>query len=707
MKGFVFQEVWVLALLGGIPFLWWVFGYARRKRESARSMIGGESQGKSSAAWRDWAWLGVYSLLAVALARPGYDPSRMSTSVAGRDVVFVLDVSRSMLAQDAYPSRLEAAKQGIRDCLEGFSGEQAALVIYAGSSSISCPLTADYEFLSYMLSQTQTRSVDFGGTLLLSAIEKVVDQVLDEKRRGYQDLVILTDGEDFGPEMSRVKELTQEKGASLLVVGLGNPEKGATIPVVLDSGEMGRLQHKGEVVYTRLEADSLKELVVADPNSEYYEAGTSPFFLGEVYRDFVADKEISDTGGDSVYIVYQEGAFWLMPFALGLALLAINGWPRWAGRASLGAFICLILDEGGLGAQEGRPPTFEVAVEMFESSDFKEASIVFGELHEEALEEGALSLEGLSALSFNEGFCLELRSLETKVESTALALDYALSARESFMRSLRENPAQREAIARLEGLFLLIGELERKLEEEEEERRKQQEQIQSLLERLQVLLDKQLSLRGEVAELDISRRSNPSKSQTMYDKTVAERKANAAELPKKQGELLGEGEGIYTDMKKLDTDLKELEVASGRAVSANIETVMATPMVLMSEALDAKMLARGELADSQGWPKARGFQTKAVEKIKEILDLFASDESEGDDYEGWDDDWDEDSSSDGGGGVPSSMAMEGDLRANSLMQPLPVPNFSVEDILLEEMGNQQFRQEKRAEANAGKVEKDW
>jgi len=324
MSVFVFQWPWVLlGLLGLIP-LAGLLKRARNQRAEVRAALG--QQESVSQRWRDWICLGVVAMSLIALARPGYDPIRHEISQTGRDVVFVLDVSRSMLAQDAYPSRLEAAKQGIRDCLNGFNGEQVGLVIYAGSSSISCPLTADYDFLRYMLSQVEPRSVDFGGTMLLSAIEKVVDQVLDSERRGFQDVVSLTDGEDHGPDMKKVAETISDTGVSLLVIGLGDSVSGSRIPVLDDEGNTIPLKHGGNIVYTKLQDRALGELARLSPESRYEKAGTLPFNLSELYRAFSEDKEVKANDGESGYVVYREAAFFLMPIAL---LLAWTGRMKW------------------------------------------------------------------------------------------------------------------------------------------------------------------------------------------------------------------------------------------------------------------------------------------------------------------------------------------------------------------------------------------
>ena len=97
-------------------------------------------------------------------------------------------------------------------------------------------------------------------------------------------------------------------------------------------------------------------------------------------------------------------------------------------------------------------------------------------------------------------------------------------------------------------------------------------------------------------------------------------------------------------------------------------------------------------------------------KIQEILSLLSnhsSDESEGDEWDEMDEEGEYEYSDDMDASMMSSMLMEGDFAAGGEMQALPVPNYSAEDILMEEQGNLQFRQQQRAKANAGQVEKDY
>ncbi len=697
MSGVTFQWPEMFALLLGVPVLIWLMGRARKKRQLVRSIWG---QGDRSAIGgnRELFWILCFATLVVALARPGYDPVRRSISNTGRDVVFVLDVSRSMLARDTYPSRLESAKQGIEDCLDGFGSEQVGLVIYGGSSTISCPLTTDYGFVRYMLSQVQPRSVDFGGTFLLSAIEKVNDQVLDSDRAGFQDIVILTDGEDHAPNLDQVIDRVQESGVDLLILGLGSSETGAPIPVKKEDGSEAALSFEGETVYTVQQKDALLDLARQCLGSEYVNAGTVPYHLGEIYQRFSEGKEKSAMDGDSGYTVYREGAFFLIPLALIFAALAHPTYWRGAFRfVVVLAFLGLGLESESYGQESDF--SFESASISFEEGRYDEARMAFAWLHDQANDTATHA-----ALSFNLGLVAWKQSDAQREQSPRDALAYAMQAREAFLLAARESPDFRRAKLRLSQLVQVIDELEKIVADEEEREQEQNDAMQELLERIEALLQAQKELRAENVLADpirsMKRRGKPANDQEGNLEP-----ANAEQLSlsfsSSQERLAFEGESIQKMMRELDSLLSE-KAEPG----ANVETLLATPLGLIQKAIDGQEAA-GELFELwQNWPMARNRQEAVEKRLQEILDLFASSDSEEGDEGDWDE-YEDYEMGDEGEGMPSSMAMDGDLKADAQMQALPVPNYSAEEILSEEMGSQQFRQEQRAKANAGKVKKDW
>ncbi|MBK1877483.1 vWA domain-containing protein [Pelagicoccus mobilis] len=698
MSTFVFQWPVMLTLLLGVAPMLWLMRRARVKRMEVRDEWGhGKMAPKSTK--REIFWILCFVTLAVALARPSYDPVRHSISNTGRDVVFVVDVSRSMLARDTYPSRLEAAKQGVEDCLATLGSEQVGLVIYGGSSSISCPLSSDYEFVRYMLSQVQPRSVEFGGTFLLSAIEKVVDQVLDTDRKGFQDVIVLTDGEDHAPNLDKVVERVRESGVNLLVVGLGNPSEGAPIPLEKEDGTTTALTYEGETVYTQQQRDALASLAGKSEGSEYFNAGVQPFHLGDVYRRFAEGKPTASLDGDSGYTVYKEGAFWLLPLALLFAVLAHPSYWRGAMRLSLLTLSVLSMDSQSVRAQEPEY-SFDSASALLKSEQFEEASLAFQSLQ---LSGGAP--DEVAVYSFNKGLADWRRSQSVKDESPRDALSMALQARESFLLAARERPDFRRAKLRLSNLASTIVELRRAVEEEEEREQEQDDQMQSLLELLQALLEAQTDLRNECVLAD------PGRSQKRRSKSASAEEgslepSDAVALSKsfsdRQRDLTAEGKRIEALMKDLDASLSANASSQGPVV----DSVLAVPLVLMGQAISAQFDAQDLLAVWANWATGRSRQETAEQRIQDILDMFASSDSEEGDEGDWED-YEDYEYGEEGEGMPSSMPMEGDLKKNAQMQALPVPNYSAEEILMEEMGSQQFRQEQRAKANAGKVKKDW
>lgn len=708
MKEIVIQWPWFLVALTGVWLFWWLLNRAKKKCYDARAKLGHSEN--IAIERRDWIWMWVFVLIVFSLARPGYNPTRFSISQSGRDVVFVLDVSRSMLAQDAYPTRLEAAKQGIRDCLDGFLGEEVGLVIYAGSSSISCPLTSDYDFVRYMLSQVQPRSVEFGGTLLLSAIEKSIDQVLDPERRGFQDLIVLTDGEDHGPGIDRVSERLKESGVFLLVVGVGDSVSGSRIPILNEEGESISLKHKGQVVYTKLQDSELAELAQKTPEGEFANVGTMPFHLGKIYETFAKEKESIRPDGDAGYVVYREGAFLILPIALVLSLWASGLASR--GKGTLG--LVLLLGGSGVsdpasGQEELESVSFETALDWLEDGKFNDAGIAFGELASQMERQGD-STVNIAAAVFNQALA-NFRQAEVLGESSPReALSSALFAQNLLFQAARIRPGFKRASMRLDSLAVMVEVLEKRVAEEEKKEQERNEKIEALLERLRALLAGQKELRRNVESVYIQRRSanrnlgapSPNPQEPPENAPI-----HAFQFEQSQKQHRSEGQSIERYMIELDNEFSMASVVAQASDGKGLETIFKRPLELMGKAVEGQLEAEELLPEWRYWSAARVCQSVAIDRLQEILDLF--DSNRDDEVEGeWDDEaWEEYVDTDPGEAVASSLPMKGEFREDSLMQPLPIPNFSVEDVLMEEMGSQQFRQEQRAKANAGKVEKDW
>jgi len=203
----------------------------------------------------------AFVFIVVGLTRPAWNAEPKQFSRKGRDVVILLDVSRSMLAEDIKPNRLERARIAISDLLEVLDGDRVGLVTFAGSSTVKCPLTQDYVFMRMALSEITTESTNMGGTLIGDAIRKAVEEVFGSGGEQFKDIILITDGEDHEsfPEQAAAK--AGLAGVRIIAVGLGNEEEGTPIPVVDADGQKSFLTYQGAIVRSKLGASTLREVV--------------------------------------------------------------------------------------------------------------------------------------------------------------------------------------------------------------------------------------------------------------------------------------------------------------------------------------------------------------------------------------------------------------------------------------------------------------
>jgi hypothetical protein len=702
MSGFAFQWPAALALLLLAIPLALLLGYARGQRLKLIQAMGGGMT--THRRLRDVLRVLAFVLLVLAFARPGHSPRIESTSRTGRDVVFALDVSQSMLAEDATPSRLEVAKQGIRDSLNIFGSERVGLVVYAGSASILCPLTYDYDFVRYMLEQAHPRSVDFGGTTLQSAVEKSVDQVFMEGRGGVQDFVVLTDGGDHGSKIAKVVELIEANQVDVLVIGLGDPNRGSPIRVEDEEGNAQWLEDDGQTVYTKLDDASLRAFAAKTASAEYMAAGVRPFNLGQVYLEYAADKQVESAESESGVKVYQEAAvFFLLP---GLLLLLLS--ECWGSRglqfgsAALWLVVLAHIPVDLKAADQQFRTGFDEAVDLLQAGSYEDAELAFSALYGNAVEESA-SPGDLAALQFNRGLCM-IRLSELQAEQNpAVALSYAENAQVAFLSAKRYNPELQRAGVRLETTAEYMSVLQAVIEAQREAQDVLNAEMEALVARLQTLQEAQQKLRHESHAKDVDRK--PPRKNRNEPPPVVVPPEDARESSKlfvnTQGELHAEAKDIKVNMQAIDVQV----------AMPNSESIMTEPLRLMEVALGAQLKAKELFADWGGWPTARVEQQLVERTIEEILELLAAsseqeyDESE--DWEEYEEDCEYEYMEDSEESMNSSEAMQGDFVAASEMQALPTPNYSVDDILMEEQGSLQFRQQKRASANAAKVEKDY
>src|SRR5574344_632058 len=231
------------------------------------------------------------ALVLFAAARPQWGRSAERESTRARNVVIALDVSRSMLATDVRPNRLERAKADIADLIDGLQGDRAALVAFRRTGVLLCPLTTDYAYLRSALEGAGPESAPRGETDLGSAVKASLD-ALDPASDDHNAIILVSDGGDLRGNALDIARAAAARSIPIFTVGLGDT-KGATIP---DASGRGVQQYEGKAVKTALDSKTLAALAKAS-NGRYVPlatAGTAETTLGAIYRHYlrqVAAKE--------------------------------------------------------------------------------------------------------------------------------------------------------------------------------------------------------------------------------------------------------------------------------------------------------------------------------------------------------------------------------------------------------------------------------
>ena len=281
-----------LALVAIVPVagLWWAFLRARREKALSRLVapsLRGRLMPPGANLWGLQAALvlsGLFLCLFSA-ARPQWGKSTEKVVERSRNVVVAIDVSRSMLATDVRPNRLERAKADVADLIDSLEGDRCALVAFRRTGVVICPLTTDHGFLRGALEQMTPESAPRGETDLGSAIRAALD-ALDPAADDHNAIIVISDGGDLRGEAIANSELARKRKIPIFTVGIGDPRVGAPIPA--EDGR-GPMKFKGETVKVKLEEAALKAIAEAS-RGRYVPlatAGTAETTLGVIYRRFL------------------------------------------------------------------------------------------------------------------------------------------------------------------------------------------------------------------------------------------------------------------------------------------------------------------------------------------------------------------------------------------------------------------------------------
>ncbi|NQU64433.1 MAG: VWA domain-containing protein [SAR324 cluster bacterium] len=254
-------------------------------------------------------------LLILTLMRPQGNPVVQTVKKRGRDLVFVIDVSRSMLAEDLGPNRLGKAKQLVSDVVDILEGDRVGLLVFAGSSAIKSPLTLDYNYFKYVLANISPADISRGGTLIGDAIRTVSERLFFDQDNKYRDVILITDGEDHESFPIEAAEEAAKKGIKIHTVGLGDPD-GTNIPI-RQSGTYSLLKYQDQTVKTRLDETTLKKIAEIT-QGVYIPVRTHRVDLADLYLNHIALAEKREAES-------RQSKVWseLFQFFLGIAIILL------------------------------------------------------------------------------------------------------------------------------------------------------------------------------------------------------------------------------------------------------------------------------------------------------------------------------------------------------------------------------------------------
>ena len=297
-----FAQAQYLLLLLLVPFFFVIQAVVLKIRKKRIRKFGDEalvsrlmpsySEGKT------WIRLVLFSIgfifFIIGLSRPQIGARLKEHETKGAEIMIVLDVSNSMLAEDYSPNRLERAKLAISRLVDKLRDDRIGLIVFAGNSFVQLPITTDYVSAKMFLNSISTESVPVQGTAMGDAISTAMKSfsLQSEKSRA---VIVITDGENHEDDPVSAAQQAAELGVRVFTIGVGSPE-GKPIPF---EGELLK-DKNGEIVVTRLDESILRDVADAG-NGLYVRAGTSEFGLNPVINEI---KKMEDEKYSSV--VFEE-----------------------------------------------------------------------------------------------------------------------------------------------------------------------------------------------------------------------------------------------------------------------------------------------------------------------------------------------------------------------------------------------------------------
>ena len=276
----------------------------------------------------------AYIFLVIGIADPQVGSKLEKVKREGIDLMLVLDVSNSMLAEDIKPNRLERSKMAISNLIDKLEGDRLGIIIFAGNAYKQLPLTTDYSAAKLFLSAVDTKIVPTQGTAIGEAIEMAIKSFDDQEHN--KAIVIITDGENHEDDAVGAATQASEQGIKVFTIGMGLPE-GAPIPMYNNYGTQTgfKKDKQGQTVITKLNEDMLRQIAAAGDGA-YARANNASTGLRKIFEEIsgIEKKEIETkqfTNYEDRFQIYLAIAL----IFLIVEMLIATRKSRWAQRFNI------------------------------------------------------------------------------------------------------------------------------------------------------------------------------------------------------------------------------------------------------------------------------------------------------------------------------------------------------------------------------------
>ena len=390
--------LWLLPAVLPLLVLFFVFSW-RKKQKLMRSFIQSRLLESLTAGFSPTRQKQKFALITtavvllfIALARPQFGFGWEEAKQAGIDMVIAIDTSRSMLAEDVSPNRMARAKMAVLDLLRYAKSDRLALVAFAGTAFLQCPLTLDETAFQQSLETLNVGVIPAGGSDISEAIE-ISLTAFEKGNDNHKVLILFTDGEDHDKEADEAVEKAVKAGLKIFTVGVGTAE-GELIRVTDQSGAQTFLKDEaGNVVKSRLNETLLQHIATMGNGFYLPLKGAQPMEV--LYNRGLATMPRGEASA-KVVRVYKERYHW--PLGLAILLLALESlWPETRRQPKLALILLFLFPLGAFGS----PGT---AYKKYQAGNYAESLAEYERLARERTNDFRLQFNAGAAAYQSENF---------------------------------------------------------------------------------------------------------------------------------------------------------------------------------------------------------------------------------------------------------------------------------------------------------------